>query len=99
MKKIKKKYKIQLPFNNFCEANLVKQTEITKDFYTTCTMANTHWKSMLCEDRHIFTRYACHGYHSLFCINENFRTCKPNIHVSVNIVVKPVINIICLNVQ
>jgi hypothetical protein len=70
------KQKFALPdtfaFDKFCEANLVKQTEICDEFYTTCTMENTNWKSILFEDRHVFTRFACHGYHYLFCKNQNF---------------------------
>jgi len=35
-------------------------------------MQNKNLESILFEDRHVFTRFACHGYHCLFCKNKNF---------------------------
>jgi hypothetical protein len=29
-------------------------------------------KYILFEDRYVFTRFACHGYHYLFCNNKDF---------------------------
>jgi hypothetical protein len=70
------KLKFALPdtnaFNKFCEANLGKQTEICDEYYMTCIMQNKNWQSILFEDRHVFTRFACHGYHYLFCKNKHF---------------------------
>jgi hypothetical protein len=70
------KLKFTLPdtnaFNKCCEANLGKQPEICDEFYMTCKMQNKNWQRILFEDRHVFTRFACHGYHYLFCKNKHF---------------------------
>jgi hypothetical protein len=58
--------------NKFCEAYLEKQNEICDEFYTKCTMHNKNWQIILFEDRRVFTRFACHGYHCLFCKNKHF---------------------------
>jgi hypothetical protein len=36
-------------------------------------MQNKNWQRIFFEDRHVFTRFACHGYHYIsFVKNRNF---------------------------
>lgn len=48
--------------------------EIDAQFYDTPAFKNTSWKETNCKDRHIFTRFACHGFHYLLCKNKVFHT-------------------------
>jgi hypothetical protein len=54
-------------YDKFMEQKLITFSEIDPDFYLTPAMCNTSWKEINCKDRHMFTRYACHGFHHLFC--------------------------------
>jgi len=70
------KQKFSLPetiaFNKFFEERLLNKLNICDEFYETETMENFAWKNALFTDRHVFTRFACHGYHHLFCKNQSF---------------------------
>jgi hypothetical protein len=64
-------------YKKFCESKLLNKNMICKEFYETETMKNGNWRRGLFPDRHVFTRFACHGYHFLFCKNPMFHY-EPN---------------------
>jgi hypothetical protein len=70
------KNRFQLPDTNnylkFCEEKSKNKNSICQEFYKTETMTKSNWKQGLFKDRHVFTRFACHGYHYLFCSNQSF---------------------------
>lgn len=49
-----------------------KIREIEPMFYDTPAMQNPSWKQINCEDRHMFTRHAVHGFHYLLCTDKSF---------------------------
>jgi Reverse transcriptase (RNA-dependent DNA polymerase) len=51
----------------FINNRLFKISEIDLKFYDTPAMTDPTWKRACFEDRHIFTRFACHGYHYVLC--------------------------------
>jgi len=59
------KQKFSLPetiaFNKFFEERLLNKLNICDEFYETETMEKFAWKNALFTDRHVFTRFACHG--------------------------------------
>jgi hypothetical protein len=59
-------------FNKFCEGEFMKKLGICNEFYETETMRKEDWKGPYFDDRHVFARFACHGYHYLFCKNKSF---------------------------
>jgi len=65
------KSKLFLPdtseYDKFMEQKLITFLEIDLDFYLTPAMCNTSWKEINCKNRNMFTRYAFHGFHYLFC--------------------------------
>lgn len=61
-------------------------------FYKTETMTtNSNWQKSNFVHRHVFTRFACHGFYHLFCIDKKFIGMQKE-RASVNIVVKSVIS-------
>jgi len=74
MHDLKQKFSLKetIAFNTFFEERLLNKLNICDEFYDTETMNNFQWKNALFADRHVFTRFACHGYHHLFCKNLNF---------------------------
>ena len=70
------KIKFSLPdteaYNKFYEQKCMNKLEILDQFYDTETMLNQKWKSAMFTDRSVFTRFACHGYHYVFCIDKKF---------------------------
>jgi hypothetical protein len=56
----------------FCEEKAKNKNAICQEFYQIETMTNGNWKQGIFPDRHVFTRFACHGYHYLFCKNKSF---------------------------
>jgi hypothetical protein len=91
------KLKFALPDTNafipFFEANLGKKTDISGEFYSTCTMQRKIGKKILFEDWYVFTRFACHGYHYLFCKIMHFHF-DPKLIVYLNIAMNRVNSII-----
>jgi len=51
---------------------MLNKLNINKDFYEIETVKNLQWQKAMFTDRHVFTRYACHGFHHLFCKNGTF---------------------------
>jgi hypothetical protein len=70
------KNRFNLPDTNvylkFCEEKAKNKNSICAEFYQIETMTNGNWRRCLFSDRHVFTRFACHGYHYLFCKNQSF---------------------------
>jgi hypothetical protein len=82
------KLKFSLPetevYNKFCEQKSMNKLGIIDEFYDTETMTNLKWQNALFADRSVFTRFACHGYHYVFCSNKKFHAeAMPNICVCI----------------
>jgi hypothetical protein len=80
------KLKFSLPetevYNKFCEEKSMNKIGIVDEFYDTETMTNLNWQNAMFADRSVFTRFACHGYHYVFCSNKKFHSeAMPNICV------------------
>jgi hypothetical protein len=68
-------------YNKFLINRLYKISEIDPKFFDTPAMIDPSWKRACFENRHIFTRFACHGYHYVLCRNKDhhasaLRSCK-----------------------
>jgi hypothetical protein len=65
------KVKFNLPdtevYKKFCLTKAGNVKKVSEEFYQTETMRNGNWRRALFPDRHVFTRYACHGYHYVYC--------------------------------
>ena len=61
----------------FCEEKKTNRLLICSEFFETETMINDNWRGPDFPDRHIFARFACHGYHYIFCNNATFHY-EPN---------------------
>lgn len=59
-------------FTAFRLEKSMNQLGIIKEFYETETMSNLNWTGPMFSDRSVFTRFACHGYHYVFCRNKKF---------------------------
>lgn len=70
------KIKFSLPdtqaYVKFYERKCMNKLEIVDEFYETETMLNLNWQRAMFSDRSVFTRFACHGYHYVFCNNKKF---------------------------
>ena len=59
----------------------MNKLEIIDEFYDTATMSYQKWKRAMLADRSVFTQFACHSFHYVFCKDKNFHpeaktTCK-----------------------
>jgi hypothetical protein len=54
-------------YDNFMEQKIVNISEIDPEFYDAPAFSNIEWKNVMFNDRHVFTRYACHGFHHKMC--------------------------------
>ena len=61
-------------YQKFLESQQKKVGEIDKEFYNTSAMIVTTWTQPEQKDRHVFTRYAVHGFHYLLCNNMEYHT-------------------------
>ena len=65
------KYKFKLPnspaYEKYLSSRLLKARQIDPLFPTCSTMMNRNWIKAVQKDRHIFTRFAVHGFHHLIC--------------------------------
>jgi uncharacterized protein (DUF2344 family) len=61
-------------YENFLKARTDKFGDIDPDFLNTHAMTNNQWKTSQQKDRHIFTRYAVHGFHHLICKNPAYHS-------------------------
>jgi hypothetical protein len=72
------KMKFSLPdtleYDKFMEQKILTFSEIDPLFYETPIFADNKWKNANFKDRHMLTRYACHGFHHLLCENQSFHT-------------------------
>jgi hypothetical protein len=59
-------------YSKFCESNSKNNKIICDEFYQTETMLKDNWRKALFPDRNVFTRFACHGYHYIFCKNKKY---------------------------
>lgn len=70
------KQKFDLPetdaYVKFYEEKCMNKLQIRDEFYDTETMLNLGWQRAMFADRSVFTRFACHGYHYVFCKNKKF---------------------------
>jgi Reverse transcriptase (RNA-dependent DNA polymerase) len=62
-------------YDKFMLQKLITFSEIDPQFYETPAMLDPSWKEINCKDRHLFTRYACHGFHYLLCKNKSYHWC------------------------
>lgn len=73
---LKNKFKLRdtNAYEKFFEAMLIKKTEVRDEFYDKLETINkkVQWAQSCFEDRHVFTKFLCHGYHYIFCTNEHF---------------------------
>jgi hypothetical protein len=59
-------------FNDFIASQYAKIAEINDEFYETHALRTDKWKEALFKNRHIFTRFAAHGFHYHFCKNKEY---------------------------
>jgi hypothetical protein len=59
-------------YQEFIASQYAKIAEISPDFYKTHAFKTDRWKESLHENRHLFTRYAAHGFHYHFCKNKEY---------------------------
>jgi Reverse transcriptase (RNA-dependent DNA polymerase) len=59
-------------YNKFLINQSHSSTDIDLKFYDTPAMVNQNWKKACFENRHVFTRYACHGFHYVLCRTKNY---------------------------
>ena len=62
-------------FKKFISEREVKATDINFEFYFTHAMLSDFWKVLNFSDRHLYTRFACHGFHFVLCTNIVFHEC------------------------
>jgi hypothetical protein len=77
MNDLKNKYNLPetLAYDKFIEQKLVNFAEIHPDFYETPAFLDSNWKKVNIKDRHLFTRYACHGFHHKMCEVSDYHSC------------------------
>jgi hypothetical protein len=59
-------------YNKFLTNKSYSSTDIDDKFYDTPALVNQDWKKSCFEDRHLFTRYACHGFHYVLCRTKSY---------------------------
>jgi Reverse transcriptase (RNA-dependent DNA polymerase) len=59
-------------YNKFLFNQSHSSTEIDFKFYDTPAMVNQDWKKACFENRHVFTRHACHGFHYVLCRTKKY---------------------------
>lgn len=74
--------KFKLPetknYNKFLIERCDKMSEIDFEFYMTAAMKSDIWHQSNFIKRHVFTRYAAHGFHFLVCNNPSFHDANLN---------------------
>jgi hypothetical protein len=70
-------------YDDFTEQKIVNFSQIISKFYETPAFNDFNWKNVNSKDRHLFTRYACHGFHHKMCKRKVYHTEAAKI-VSVN---------------
>jgi hypothetical protein len=73
---LKCKYKLPdtVAYNDFMEQKIVNFSQIDPEFYETPAFSDSKWKNVNFKDRHLFTRYACHGFHHKLCKRKVYHT-------------------------
>lgn len=56
-----------------------KDDSIVPEFYNTPAFINPVWKKSNFHQRHLYTRFAVHGFHHTICIVQKFHECDKNI--------------------
>jgi hypothetical protein len=71
---LKMKYKLidTVAYDKFIEQKIINFSLIDPLFYETPAFNDFKWKNINFKDRHLFTRYACHGFHHKLCENSNY---------------------------
>jgi Reverse transcriptase (RNA-dependent DNA polymerase) len=59
-------------YNKFLTNKSYSSTDIDDKFYDTPAMVNPDWKKSCFDDRHLFTRFACHGFHYVLCLTKSY---------------------------
>ena len=59
-------------YNKFITNQTFKNTCIDPQFFDTPAMINPNWKTACFDNRHVFTRFACHGFHYVLCSDKSF---------------------------
>lgn len=62
-------------FKTFIKRRVDKSEDINLSFYNTPAFSNVNWKNPNFKNRHIFTRFAVHGFHHKICIIKEFHEC------------------------
>jgi hypothetical protein len=62
-------------FDSFILERQSKSLDIDFEFYYTPAMEFKFWKASNFPNRHIFTRFSCHGFHHAFCNTFIFHEC------------------------
>jgi Reverse transcriptase (RNA-dependent DNA polymerase) len=65
-------------FKEFISECKAKALDIHPLFYSTPAFTNQRWKGASCINRHLYTRFAVHGFHHTLCLNSKFHDCDPN---------------------
>jgi hypothetical protein len=70
------KLKFDLPetdcYKEFMKLQFEKMLDVPLSFFQTHAFSNQSWKGPLFDKRHIFTRFAVHGFHYLICTDKSF---------------------------
>jgi Reverse transcriptase (RNA-dependent DNA polymerase) len=59
-------------YDEFMEQKIVNFSQIDPDFYETPAFSDAKWKNVNFKDRHLLTRYACHGFHHKICKRKDY---------------------------
>jgi hypothetical protein len=59
-------------YQEFINGQQQKVDEIDNEFYTSSAMTDRTWAQPEQKDRHVYTRYAVHGFHHFLCANPEF---------------------------
>jgi len=76
---LKRKYKLQDTdaYHTYIQTLAGKMAEVQGEFFGTPAMTQNNWKEALCDERHIVTRHAMHGFHHKICTNKDFHHAEP----------------------
>jgi Reverse transcriptase (RNA-dependent DNA polymerase) len=59
-------------YKKFLTNQTFKNSCINPQFFDTPAMINQNWKTACFENRHVFTRFACHGFHYVLCNDKSY---------------------------
>jgi Reverse transcriptase (RNA-dependent DNA polymerase) len=59
-------------YKNFYKERMLELENLPGDFFTLDAFVNEEWKGPQFKLRHVYTRFACHGFHHLVCKNKKY---------------------------